>query len=533
MSMGIFNFKGKKEPALPSVVPKKKPIIRNAFQAATQSRLTNNWYHPLLSASKEMQYDYKRLKQVSRYLSNNDVYTSRYLDLIQTHIVGPQGIQLQPRLTDPNGEMNVMANTEILDNWNEWCKNCSYDGKLSFVEIEQLIIRSVAMDGEMFIRFVKGPTVNEFGFALLPIESDLLDIDYNQYASPDGTVIIQGVEQDQKTGAPIAYWFWSRNPNDSAIALPLKRIRVPAEEVIHIYKIKRAGQVRGLPWITPAMFSLAKLHEYLDAEIVAAQAAASTFATIETPSSDSSQFIAPEGYANEQLNVEIGSAIRLAPGESLKAFTSTHPTNAFESFVKAMLQGISSALNVPYASLSGDTSQESYASGRIQVIEARDMYRNLQTWFTRIFHERVYKMWIDTVMERGLIDLPSLTIDEVDDVIFRPRGWAWADPKKDADGVQTLIDLNMKSKTQLCAEQGVDFADVLRDRFEEKKAEADMERRLAEFNKLPIDPTEVVGEDIVSTDLGDVDTDTEMENMTGVEDPMMVDSTDTNENKND
>jgi capsid protein len=30
-------------------------------------------------------------------------------------------------------------------------------------------------------------------------------------------------------------------------------VRVPAERVLHIYRVDRPGQVRGVPWLAPAI----------------------------------------------------------------------------------------------------------------------------------------------------------------------------------------------------------------------------------------------------------------------------------------
>jgi len=44
--------------------------------------------------------------------------------------------------------------------------------------------------------------------------------------------------------------------------------RVPAADVLHAYKPIRAGQFRGLPWLTAVLAKLYELEQYTDAEIV-------------------------------------------------------------------------------------------------------------------------------------------------------------------------------------------------------------------------------------------------------------------------
>jgi capsid protein len=44
-------------------------------------------------------------------------------------------------------------------------------------------------------------------------------------------------------------------------------VRVPASEVLHIYRPIDVGQIRGLPHVAPAMVRLFLLDQYDDAEL--------------------------------------------------------------------------------------------------------------------------------------------------------------------------------------------------------------------------------------------------------------------------
>ena len=44
-------------------------------------------------------------------------------------------------------------------------------------------------------------------------------------------------------------------------------VRVPAGDVLHIYRPRDAGQIRGLPHVAPAMVRLFLLDQYDDAEL--------------------------------------------------------------------------------------------------------------------------------------------------------------------------------------------------------------------------------------------------------------------------
>ena len=66
----------------------------------------------------------------------------------------------------------------------------------------------------------------------------------------DAPRIIAGVETDSQ-GRRIAYWLLS-DPPDAPWASIFPSQRVPAEDVLHCYVRRFAGQTRGLSWLTPS-----------------------------------------------------------------------------------------------------------------------------------------------------------------------------------------------------------------------------------------------------------------------------------------
>ena len=48
----------------------------------------------------------------------------------------------------------------------------------------------------------------------------------------------------------------------------METVRVPADEVIHLFRPLRPGQIRGEPWLARALVKLHELDQYDDAELV-------------------------------------------------------------------------------------------------------------------------------------------------------------------------------------------------------------------------------------------------------------------------
>jgi capsid protein len=51
-------------------------------------------------------------------------------------------------------------------------------------------------------------------------------------------------------------------------------VRVPASEIIHLFRVLRPGQIRGEPWLARALVKLNELDQYDDAELVRKKTAA-------------------------------------------------------------------------------------------------------------------------------------------------------------------------------------------------------------------------------------------------------------------
>jgi len=90
--------------------------------------------------------------------------------------------------------------------------------------------------------------------------------------------------------------------------------RVPATEVLHVYKPIRAGPVPGQPWLTSVIAKLYELEQYTDAEIVRKKLAAMITGFI-TQASPDNPIIPPDQYQNGPTQTEPGAQIsKLEPG---------------------------------------------------------------------------------------------------------------------------------------------------------------------------------------------------------------------------
>ncbi len=250
---------------------------RREFSAARIDRLTANWKFSAQSADSEMRFALPVLRNRSRGLADNNDYVAGYLELLANKVIGQHGIKLQVKSKGGDGLLDREANAAIEQAWNRWARrgSCTICGRLSWAEVQRLALISMARDGEVFIRILRGQGENSCHFALQVLEADFCDYNKNELLT-GGNMIRMGVEVDAYD-RPVAYHIFERHPGDWNIAtLPLGRtIRIPAGDMIHLYRQLRPGQTRGIPWTTPVMTRLQHLGAYEEAAIVNARAGAS------------------------------------------------------------------------------------------------------------------------------------------------------------------------------------------------------------------------------------------------------------------
>lgn len=435
------------------------------FNGANSSRLSLDWVVSILSADQEVKGNLRLLRARARELSRNNPVAKSYLKLLVANVLGKSGIGYQAQVRNKDGKLNQAFNSKIQDAWCEWAKkgNCTVDGKHSFRGVQNLVLKTVATDGEVFVRLVPG-FGNKYKFALQLIDSDQVDHLFSRFPSKQENEIRMGVEVD-KWGRPVAYHINPKHPSD--LGGSLLRERIPAEFILHLHDSERVNQTRGITWFHPCMVELRMLAGYVEAELVAARTGAAKMGFLKYD--DPSAFETPNPDAKYRLEANPGVIESLPPGMDFKEWSPDHPANAFPSFIKAMLRFVAGALGVSYNALAEDLEGVNYSSMRSGLLIERDQWMLCQSMLSESFLQPVFEQWMSMALLSG-----ALTLDSRDPSRFlagkwEPRGWKWVDPLKDVQAGILGISAGLNSRTRLIAEQGGDAEDVFEELAEEKK----------------------------------------------------------------
>jgi lambda family phage portal protein len=270
--------------------------------------------------------------------------------------------------------------------------------------------------------------------------------------------------------------------------------RIPAEtdwgrkRVLHIFSKDRVDQSRGKPVLTPIIEQFRMLDSYQRTELQSAIVNSLVAGVIETPmdpagiaelmGGDPNAYLASKGEYRPQM--EGGTFIPLYPGDKLTPYTPNRPPNTYPAFVESISRQIGAALGLPYELVYKDFSKTNYSSARAALNEAWRFFLARRQWLGTYWASPVYKLWLEEVVNAGLIEAPDFY--ELMPLYLKCKwlgpGRGYTDAVKEANAAQIRM-TNMISTLEMeCAEQGLDWVEVLDQRALELE-------RMRQLNLMP------------------------------------------------
>jgi lambda family phage portal protein len=435
------------------------------FNGASGSRLTMDWVVSILSADQEIKGNMRLLRARARELSRNNAVAKSYLKILVANVLGEKGVGYQPQVRNNDQQLNKPFNTKIEVAWKEWSKrgSCTVDGKKSFRAVQNLVLKTIATDGEAFVRMVPG-FKNKYRFALQMVDADQVDHLFTRFASKQENEIRMGIEVDV-WGKPVAYHINPAHPSD--LGGSLIRERIPAEYILHLYDPERVNQTRGVTWFHPVMQEMRMLGGYVEAELVAARVGAAKIGFLKHI--DASSYEEPNADARYSIDANPGVIETLPPGMEFQEWNPDHPANAFPMFVKSMLRFIAGALGVSYNALASDLEGVNYSSMRSGLLIERDQWKMCQSMVKEDFLQPIFETWLSMALLSGQLVLDSRDPSRFMEGKWESRGWQWVDPLKDVQASILSVGAGFDSRDAIIAEGGGDVEEVFEQLSAEKK----------------------------------------------------------------
>jgi lambda family phage portal protein len=341
---------------------------------------------------------------------------------------------------------------------------CEATGRMSFAEVQRLLIETVARDGEALV-IRRRDADNPYGYEIKVIEIDRLPV-YKNELLKDGNQIVMGVELNSD-GKAVAYWLNLGKLEHSYSSQQINLTRVPAGDIIHLYRPSRPEQNRGLPWMHPVMTGLKMLAGYEEAAITAARVGAAKMGFFTSPDGTADALADDKVDGEFMLDAEPGAFSVLPDGYRFEQWNPDYPHQGYKDFVQARLRSIASGLGIAYHTLANDLADVNFSSARAGTIEERDNWMVLQNWFADSFLRPVFIDWLESALRKGAISLaggspiPFGKIDKWSEHTWQGRRWQWVDPMKDIQAARLAIKTGISSPQMVAAQNGVDVEDAL------------------------------------------------------------------------
>jgi lambda family phage portal protein len=445
-------------------------MARHYEAAQTGGRRTENWYRTISDANAANGPALAPLRELARDLRRNNGWAKRGIQAIVNNTVG-WGIMAKPA-GKPTNRSRVRSE-QALAMWNEWATStaCDYDGRLDFYGLQRLAMECIAESGEVLI--IKQPASTQDGLPipmrLHVVEPDYLDTNRNGIVGELGGPIIDGVEFD-KFGRRVAYWLYTVHPGSQRLwTMKFQSVRTPAERVLHIYRVDRPGQIRGVSWLASAITRLKDYDDFEDAELMQQKVAACFGAFV----TDIDGTAPPLGAIDANVGDNDGSQIEslepghieyLPPGKTVTF--GTPPRSADSKFSERTLRRIAVSLGVTYEDLTGDYSQVNFSSARMARLAH---WANVHEWrWHMLIPQMCTGVWKWAMAEAaGVYNWPAMPVAK-----WAPNPMPILEPDKEGLAYQRLVRNGFMTWKQVISERGEDPEDQLEE-IRETNAELD------------------------------------------------------------
>jgi lambda family phage portal protein len=361
------------------------------FDGATIGRRAAGWRATGASANATTLGALPKLRARSRDTIRNTWWGPRIKSVVVASAVGTG---IVPSFSTGNKSLNRKAK----DEFKKWSRTCDAEGQLNFDALIALAVGCMVESGETLARLkpVSPTGRNRVGLELQLLEPDHLDPHRDR--AEKGLVVDQGIEYGAD-GKRKAFWILPSHPGDRN-ALRGQSIRIPAEQVMHLYRKERIGQGRGIPWLAPVLLKGRDISDLEEAVVVKARIEACLAAFIKT--TDTSRTISERVSSDTDANgkgrrietMSPGMVGYLNPGEDVVT-VSPSGSMAFESVLMCNWLALAAGAGITYDQMTGDMRRANFSSTRAGKMEFNRLIEQLQ-WLT------IVPMLLDPILDAFL-----------------------------------------------------------------------------------------------------------------------------------
>jgi lambda family phage portal protein len=232
-------------------------------------------------------------------------------------------------------------------------------------------------------------------------------------------------------------------------------VRVPAEDIVHLFRPETPGQVRGISWFAAVILRLADLDSWRDAQLVRQKIAALLAGFVTSVDGTGKPFDGEQTGSTLVGGLEPGTLKFLDPGQDIKFSTPAGIGVEVIDFAKITEREIAVGLGLPASVLTGDLSDVNYSSIRAGLVEWRRRIEALQHGVVAFQASRpIWRRYATTAVLSGRV---STTVDAALPAKFIAPKQQWVDPSKDITAELEAIAGGLMSRREAVTSRGVDI----------------------------------------------------------------------------
>lgn len=400
------------------------------------------------------------IRHRARDLERNADYVEAAILAMERNVVG-SGIRLDCKLEDTELEQKI----ENL--WERWChaENCDVTGRLCFCEILKMAVRRMMVDGGLLL------VATYTGNKNFPLQLQIKEVDeLNSGILFHGkNQVVGGIEIDA-SNRPVAYHFTVYDVYGETG----KIVRIPADRVIYLNRIKRTSQVREVSSFANVLSRLRDLNQFLNAVSVKERMLACLAVFVKKVNAalglGRNQKVDKETGAKKR-KLSPGMIMELDAGDEIQVVNPSGQASNAKDMVSILLRAVSSAMGLSYEAVSRDMSQSNYSSARQNLIEDRETYKEWQHYLSEHLCRKVYRWWLDSCVMAGGLSIPDYfsAPEKYTECQWIAKGMSWIDPAKEANANRIAMATYQTTLEEVAAEQGKDWREILAQRAREEK----------------------------------------------------------------
>lgn len=432
------------------------------------------WQPSRLGSNTLLLNNLENIRARSRDMVRNNAWGTAAIDRFESNSVGTG---IQPHWQHPDPKISAMLQVA----WARWQQDADWNGQMDFYGLQGVMAREIFEAGEVFLRFrYRGSKDGLYvPFQIQLLEGEQLPIFLTEMLQNGGAVRC-GIEFDSQDRR-VAYRFYRHHPGDSMFwPDAYTYISIPADEICHVYKPARAGQLRGHPRMSAVLTALYELDQYTDSALVKKKVSAmmAGFVSVPTPENltlptgvrppqtpQPPPLGPPYAYDDPRIlltELEPGTFQRLLPGETI-TFSQTPVENDFDAFLTQQLHKFAAGVGMPYHMLTGDLRRINYSSIRAGLLEFRRACEQFQvSILVRQACRPVLERFLLEAVLAGRVQLPNYRTNPwiYRDVNWVSQGWDWVDPKNESDAAMADVRNGFTSREMIVRSRGLDPAQV-------------------------------------------------------------------------